>query len=60
MGSPLATDSIPLSAKTNMNEKLVVLSTLKDSGPADKAGLKAGDIILGGRDRRRETYKTKF
>ena len=59
MGSPLATDSIPLSAKTNMNEKLVVLSTLKD-GPADKAGLKAGDIILGAETEEEKLIKPSF
>lgn len=45
MGSPLATDSIPRSAKERMSEHSVILGVLKDS-PADVAGLKEGDVIL--------------
>lgn len=45
MGSPLATNSIPLSAKERMSEYSIILGVLKD-GPAYVAGLKEGDIIL--------------
>lgn len=45
MGSPLATDSIPSSAKERMEEHTVILGILKDS-PADKAGLQGGDVIV--------------
>ena len=45
MGSPLATDSIPLAAKERMADYSVVLGVLEGT-PAEKAGIKAGDIIL--------------
>lgn len=45
IGSPLATDSIPYSAKKNMTENLIILNISKD-GPAEKVGMKAGDTIV--------------
>jgi regulator of sigma E protease len=45
IGSPLATDSIPLGAKEKMTNNLVILGIAKNS-PAERAGLKGGDIIV--------------
>lgn len=45
MGSPLATDSIPQSAKDKMTGNLIVFGVLKD-GPAYNAGIKEGDKII--------------
>ena len=45
MGSPLATDSIPTTAKDKMSGHLVVLGVTKD-GPAYNAGVKEGDMII--------------
>ena len=46
MGSPLATDSIPWSAKAKMtNSQLIVLAVDQKNSPAYQAGMKVGDII---------------